>query len=220
MSSNYEKRLMKKRRPKIGRVPEGWRIGTLKDERINVAQDRARTIVSGYRSQAPEGHDPQAAITTAALIIAAITIAAAASSYSAYSSAQAQRDSARYNQAVAKNNATAAAQQAQYEADRIRERNRHILGQQRANLSKSGVDLSGSGADLAMDSAIQGELDVLASIYTGRISSGSAEAQSQLFAMQARQAGKAQTYGTVATATGTLAGGATSVASSPSFRGQ
>lgn len=182
----------------------------------------ASRIVQRYRDQAPEGHDPQAVISTA-VVVALVVLAAAAAGYSAYSSARAQKQSADFNQAVAKNNATTAADQAAFAAERIRDRNRRILAEQRAAIFKSGGDLTGSGADLAMDSTIQGELDALSALYQGRISSGSQESQARLFGMQSRYARQSQYVGTAAAGLGSLAGGASTInqnaaAQQPDFR--
>jgi hypothetical protein len=177
----------------------------------------AGRIVKSYREQAP--CDPQAVVATTTIIVAAIVVAAAAAAaYSAYSSAEAQQRSADFNKAVAKNNAVTASQQAAFAADRVRDRNRRVLAEQRTAILKSGGDLTGSGADLAMDSSIQGELDALSALYQGRISSGSQQSQARLFGMQSSYAGKAKYTGTAAAGLGSLAGGASTIASQPEFR--
>ena len=150
-------------------------------------------------------------IATAIEVVAVVAALASAGTgaYAAQASAQAQQQSAKFNAAVANNNATAAAQQAAYEADRIKSRNRVILAQGRANFLKSGVDVSGSASDVLMDSAIQGELDKQAAIYTGRVTSGSNLAQAMLDRMRgnyARTAGDIGTAGSILGGIGTVGG--------------
>lgn len=160
-------------------------------------------------------------ISTTTLLVASIVAAAAsagAGAYSSVSAANAQEDASKYNEAVSRNNALAASQQAQFDADRIRDRNRRVAGAQRAALAKSGVDISaGTALDIAADSEIQGELDVAAAIYSGRVSSGAEEARARLFGMQASSASKAGKIGLGASLLGG-AGDALSIGSSPSFR--
>ena len=118
-----------------------------------------------------------------------VTLAsAAASAGAAIAQGEAAEDAAKYNAAVAENDASAIAQQSQYEAQRVRERNRRILASQRAGQAKSGLAMSGSFQDVQMDSAIQGEMDALAAIYTGQINSGSAQARAQLARLEGRNA--------------------------------
>lgn len=131
------------------------------------------------------------AAAVAVVGVVASLASAGVGAYSAEASAAAQKASAKFNAAVATNNATAATQQAQYEADRIRARNRVILAQGRANYLKSGVDISGSAADVQMDSAVQGELEEQAAIYTGRVSAGENQAQAMLDRMRGSYAGQA-----------------------------
>lgn len=89
----------------------------------------------------------------------------------AYGSIQAGRQAeavGEYNAKVAENNATAARQAAGYEAGLIRERTRRVVGAQRAAGAASGLDIS-SGTPVAVlgDTAEQGEMDVLARLYSG-----------------------------------------------------
>lgn len=88
-----------------------------------------------------------------------------------------------YNAAIAGNNAVIlenaaivsmqdaqrSRQQSQYEADRIRDINKRFKGRQIAAIAKSGILLEGTPSDVIFDSAIQGELDALASEYIGNI---------------------------------------------------
>lgn len=120
-------------------------------------------------------------------IVAALASAAVGAA-SAVMQGEAAEDAAKYNAAVAENDARAIAEQSQYEAQRVRERNRRILASQRAGQAKSGLAMSGSFQDVQMDSAIQGEMDALAAIYTGQINSGSAQARAQLARLEGRNA--------------------------------
>ena len=127
---------------------------------------------------------------------------------SAIMQGEAAEDAAEYNAAVAENDARAAAEQSQYEAARIRDRNRRILASQRVGQAKSGLSLTGSFQDLQMDSAIQGEMDALAAIYTGQIAAGSAQARAQLSRLEGRSAKRAGYLG----AGGSILTGASDVA--------
>lgn len=147
-----------------------------------------------------------ATATTLMILAAMSVVSGAVSAYGAYSSSQAQADSAKYNAAVARNNAGAAAQQAQFDAQQIRDKNKRILAQQRNAYGANGFTIdSGSAADVASDSALQGELQALMSIYTGKTSATAAEAQAKLFNMNAQHA---ETAGYIGVA-GSLLGGAT-----------
>lgn len=75
---------------------------------------------------------------------------------------------AEYNAKVAENNAVAAQQSAAYEAGLTRENVRRVIGAQRAAGASSGLDTT-SGTPVAVlgDTAQQGEMDVLAQLYSG-----------------------------------------------------
>lgn len=108
----------------------------------------------------------------AVVAIAVTALGTAASAYGQKAASDAASDVAKVN---AKNEATQAgiaAQQAQLEADQQRRQNRLRLGAQRAAGAKSGIDLSGGSiADVFQDTAIQGELDALSTIYAGQTQS-------------------------------------------------
>lgn len=142
---------------------------------------------------------------TASVLVIASTLASVGA---AVAQGEAASSAAKYNAAVAENDAAAAGQQAQYEAQRIRERNKRILASQRASQAASGLDLSGSFDDVQLDSAIQGEMDALAAIYTGQINAGSSKARAQL----ARMEGRAARTGSYLQAGGSLLTGASKVA--------
>lgn len=169
--------------------------------------EQARMIVESYRREAVG--DPKCWYVSTTLITLAL-VSAAVSAYGAYYSAQSQSDAAKYNAAVANNNAAAAAQQGEFDAQQIRDRNKRILAQQRNAFAAAGVDPdSGSASDVASDSAVQGELQALMAIYTGRSSQTAEQARSRLYAMQAD---RAQTGGYVAVG-GTILSGLTTAAS-------
>lgn len=126
-------------------------------------------------------------------VLAVLAIAATAASTGvavagAQAAASAQEKASKFNEAVAKNNAIAAQDQAAYEADRIRRRNKHLLGEQSALIGKSGVDLSGSASDLMYDTGVQGEMDRLAALYTGKVKSGADRSSADLARLQGSQA--------------------------------
>lgn len=78
---------------------------------------------------------------------------------------------AKYNAKVAENNATAENQRAAYEAGLQRDQLRRVVGAQRAAGAASGLDTQ-SGTPLVVlgDSAREGELDILARLYSGQAS--------------------------------------------------
>jgi hypothetical protein len=122
--------------------------------------------------------------------------------------AEAAEKAGKYNQAVADNNALAAQQQAKFEADRISKRNRIILGRQKAAVAKAGILDTGSTLDVFFDSAVEGELDRMAAIYSGQVRSGYATTQGQLARMEAESQKRASYYragGTLLSGTGQAA---------------
>lgn len=121
--------------------------------------------------------------------------------------AAAQKDAANYNAKVAENNALQAQQASEYEATRIRDKNRRILSSQTAATAKNGITLSGSSQDVLYDSSVQGDLDAMAALYTGKVSANAQTAQARLDKMKA-----ASSSATLASA-GTALGGAGSIAS-------
>lgn len=130
-------------------------------------------------------------ITATALAVAGIAIAAVGAGVGAYSAIQqgkAQEDAAKYSAAVDRNNATLASQKAQYEADRQRKRNLILKGKQQAAYAKSGVEITGSPEDVMFDSAIEGNLDILATRYAGDISARDYEGRARLQNLRGSQA--------------------------------
>lgn len=121
--------------------------------------------------------------------------------------AAAQEKAAEYNAAVAENNAIAQKQAAQFESEKLRKRQMLLLGKQRANLAKSGIS-SGFG-DVLYDSALEGELDRLAVLYTGSVAANNQRASAELSRAEGRNARTAGFYrsaGTILTGAGQMAG--------------
>jgi len=112
--------------------------------------------------------------------IAATVAAAGTAAYSSYAQGQYQKKAANYNAQVASNNALSSQQQASADAQRMRDRIRRIGGAQRAAQGKSGGTGGGSFADIAADTAIEGELDVLTTLYRGNVQAGGFRAESTL----------------------------------------
>jgi hypothetical protein len=108
--------------------------------------------------------------------------------------AKAAEKAGKYNEAVARNNAQAAADQARFEADKIERRNRLILGRQKAAIAKAGILDTGSTLDVFEDSAMQGELDRMAALYSGDLRSGYYQSQGQLARMEGNSAARANYY--------------------------
>lgn len=146
--------------------------------------------------------------TATTIGVLAALASAATGTVAAVSSAEAQKSAAKFNEAVQKNNALAAAQQAEFEAAKLRRRNAALRGAQSAAVGKAGIDFSGSASDVVYDSSVQGELDALAALYTGRVRSNAEEAGATLARGQARRAESSGYYG----AAGSILGGVGSAA--------
>lgn len=117
--------------------------------------------------------------------------AGAVSAVSAKQSADAEASAQDYNVKVAEQNARVENDKAAYEAARIRDRNRRTRAEQRGEYVASGLALSGSPEDVIYDSDIQGELDALAAVYSGKINSVARTSEANL----ARMRGKSATAG-------------------------
>lgn len=143
---------------------------------------------------------------------------AAVAAYGVYKTTEANNEAALYNKAVMKNQSQAALEQGHFDADQIRTKNRRLMASQRAATAASGIDVeSGSAVDIRADSAVQGELMALSSLYQSTSQASNYAAQAKLFGMQARNARMAGYIGI----TSTLLGGASNVASyqnNPSFQ--
>jgi len=157
------------------------------------------------------------AIASTTIAIAAVTVAVVAAgvgTYSAIQAAKAEEDANKFQKKLASTQAAQANLQAQAEADRIKRRNRIYRGRQDTIVSKSGVNLSGSALDVIFDSQVQGELDVLTALYTGKISQDVQLARAQQAGFAAETA---RTQGLL-TASGTaLSGAGSAVGASRGF---
>lgn len=121
---------------------------------------------------------------------------------------KAAKKAAEFNAAVERNNSIIAQQEGQFAADRIRKRNRLLLSRQRASYAKGGVTLDATPEDVITDSAIEGELDALAALYTGDVRATSAQARSELASARADAIGSSIPYNTastILTGTGSIA---------------
>lgn len=147
--------------------------------------------------------------------IAVTVISSAATAVQQKQAADAQADVAKVNAQNEETQANAVAQQAQLEAEQQRRQNRQRLGAQRAAAAKSGIDLSsGSITDVFEDTAVQGELDALSTIYAGQTQSAYLRGRASVSRFEAknyRRSGNLQ-------AAATLIGGAGSAYGSYSRR--
>lgn len=151
------------------------------------------------------------------LIVFAVVaaVSAAVSAVGVGTQYKAAKDTAKYNEQVSKQNAKTAGEQALYDAEQTRAKNRRILGAQRAAYSASGVDAdSATALDVQQDTAIQGEMDALTAIYTGKLAATGHNSQATLRRMEAGQAGRT---GNIAVAGSLLSSGA-NFAGNPSFQ--
>lgn len=105
----------------------------------------------------------------------------------------------KFNEAVANNQAKAEQDRAQFEAARLRKRNLVLLGKQRAGFAKSGVNLGGSALDVIYDSELEGQLDVLNSLYSGAVGANYQRTRGQLARMEGQNAATAARYGAAST---------------------
>lgn len=93
----------------------------------------------------------------------------------------------KYNAQVAENNAAAERQRAAYEAGITRDRVRQVIGAQRAAGASSGLDIqSGTPVAVLGDTAKQGELDVLARLYSGESAARASQNDATMFRAQGR----------------------------------
>jgi hypothetical protein len=131
-------------------------------------------------------------------------ISAAVSAVGMKQAAVAQEKSSEYNADINKKNAEAANQQGMFDAEQTRIRNKRLLSAQQAAYSASGVDPNaGSATDVKQDSTIEGEMDALVALYTGKSSANAFNNRSGLNQMQA---GYARTSGNIGAASSLLGG--------------
>jgi hypothetical protein len=151
--------------------------------------------------------------TTTAIVIAAVSAASALASgamaaVSAKQQGEAAEEAAKYNNAIAQNDAIAAQNAAAFEARQIRRKNMLRMGAQRAAVGQSGVSLDAGSSfdDVMFDSAIQGELEAQAAIYSGAMRSQSALASGQMALWEGKQARRAAGIGMASSAIGAVGG--------------
>lgn len=141
--------------------------------------------------------------TTLAIIAVAATAAGTGVSMYAQSEAAAsQKKAEEYNAQVQNNNALAAEQQAAYEAAQERLKTRKVLGAQLAAQGKNGISGGGSAYDVFYDSSVQGELDAMAALYTGKVQANAYRSGAQLSSLRAKNTDP--TLGMAGTALGGL----------------
>jgi len=119
------------------------------------------------------GYDVAAVIIAATSLVAGVTTSVV--------QMQAQDDQAKNNAAIQRGQALQAQQEAAYAAAQIRRRNLQVLGSQRAQVAKSGLEISGSATDVINDSAVQGEMDAMAALYSGKTQSALAMSRANNF---------------------------------------
>lgn len=119
--------------------------------------------------------------------IAAFALAAGAATAGTILSGQAQAAAAKDAAKAALAEASVRNAESQHAARQIRRRNMLILGSQRAAAAKANLDIgAGSVADFIEDSAIQGELDALAALYSGKAAGGLLAARASSLRSQAK----------------------------------
>lgn len=99
-----------------------------------------------------------------------------------------QASNAKYNAKVAKANAAQAEAEAAEEARRKRDLTMRLIGTKRAAAGAMGLDLDGSFLESLTDSAAQGELDALTTVWQGRRIADQYRAQAKAFKAQGRGA--------------------------------
>lgn len=147
-----------------------------------------------------------------AIAVALAAIGTGVSTYAAIKQGNAADDAAKASANAERANAKAAQDAASLEAAQVRRKNLLRLGTQRANAAKSGVLIDGSSEDVIYDSAIQGELEALSTLYSGATQAsyyGSRTKIERLSGKNAKSASRLQ-------AGGTLIGGLGRTASSAS----
>ena len=129
-----------------------------------------------------------------ALPFIAVALAAAGTGVAAYgavSQGHAAKEAGKANQEAENANAKAAMDAAALEAGQVRRKNLLRLGTQRANAAKSGVLINDSAADVIYDTSIQGELEALSSLYSGKTSATYAKSRGNIARYEGNQQGKA-----------------------------
>lgn len=136
-------------------------------------------------------------------IVAVTVISTVATAVTQKQAADAQSHVAKVNAKNEEIQAGVAAQQAQLEAEQQRRQNRLRLGAQRAAGAKSGIDISsGSITDVFQDTAMQGELDALSTIYAGQTQSSYLRGRAKVSRMESSNYKSAGNYQAAATLIG------------------
>lgn len=130
-----------------------------------------------------------------ALAIAASAIGTAVSAIGQMQAGQSQSEWHAYNAEVARQNAIAAKQSAEYDATRKREEGATLMAKQRTLYAKSGVSLEGSPTDVILGTAEDVEMDAMAIIRKGLITSQQYESQAALSEMSGSAAKTSSYYG-------------------------
>lgn len=125
----------------------------------------------------------------------ASAVGAAVSAMGQMQAGQSQSEWYAYNAEVARQNAIAAKQSAEYDATRKREEGATLMAKQRTLYAKSGVSLEGSPTDVILGTAEDVEMDAMAIIRKGLITSQQYESQAALSEMSGSAAEKASYYG-------------------------
>lgn len=125
--------------------------------------------------------------TLAIIGIAMVVAGGMVSAYGSIQEGKAQNRQAKAQAKAVENQVITQRQSAEFDAARIRERNRRIRGSQAAAGAKSGLLVgSGSMGDVMYDSSLQGELDVLSTMYRSQTNAAAGFSQATML----RQAGK------------------------------
>lgn len=127
---------------------------------------------------------------------------------SSINQASAAKQSANYNSQVAQNNAAQAQMQSASDQQQIQRQNYLALSSQQASYGAAGVDFgAGTPLDVGLDSAIEGNYNLLARKYQGDVAANNYTAQSGLDQMQGENAAT-QDYSQIGTTLLTGAGSA------------
>lgn len=111
----------------------------------------------------------------------ATSVVATVSSYQANKRAASQSQQiGEANAAIDMEQSAVALDQSNFEANQIRDRNRRLAATQRAGFLKSGITLEGTPQDVIYDSALQGELEALSTVYEGQIKANYARKQASI----------------------------------------
>jgi hypothetical protein len=158
-----------------------------------------------------------------ALLVAGIVATVAGTGVAVAGQVQAGKaaDKAAKATAQAENaNAKAAQDAAALEAGQVRRRNLLRLGSNRANAGKSGVLIDDSAADVIYDSAIQGELEALSTLYSGASQASYYKSRGSIARLEGANAKSASRIGAASTLIGGVGATATQVAKMPKFKGE